>query len=440
MSYSIYAGHLLRRRILVTVFLLSFSAVAPVSAMWDEMLADQIEEAEAGDADAQYEVGIKYLKGHGVEQDTSRAMHWLKLSAQSGNERAAGKLQHMQEQRNRFEATLKKATTGDAQAQYTVGMMFLKGKGTAQDGARARDWIGKSARQSNQKAITRLGILYLKGEGGDRDYAHALELFNSVSNDSVLAQYYLGEMYAAGKGVDRNFNTAIDWYRKAVDGGFKRAGGKIINMQEELRMASRRASNAQAEVSKAEPVAVAKPAQAAPAPVKAVKKAPVPKQTKKARKAKQTARVKKAPAAKRARLTPLEKLASMQWVRRNKPVDYLPSSVTLCEIEGKELVCFSKVLKRTQGAREVEYRVKSEISEVQGKLIIKYRNLVLDVVETEVDDDDQPLGYDDEVDQGFRIKTGWTQDHKVECSKPKRGTLDCLKDRTHKMNIVEARG
>ncbi|HHJ15773.1 MAG TPA: sel1 repeat family protein [Gammaproteobacteria bacterium] len=434
MPYSVHVGQFPRCCMLATVFLLSFSAAPPVFALWDEMLAEQMEEAEAGDADAQYEVGIKYLKGHGVEQDTSRALHWLELSAQSGNERARTKLQRMQDQQAKFSDTLKKAQSGDAGAQYTVGMMYLKGKGTAQDGAKARDWISKAARQNNQKAITRLGILYFKGEGGSVDYPRALELFQSVSSDSVLAQYYLGEMYAAGKGVDRNFNTAIDWYRKAVDGGFKRAGGKIINMEEELRMAGRRKSNA-VSVEAPEPAAkkavskpVPKQAKAGPAPVAKPKKA---KKTQKARKAK------KAPVPRPATLTALEKLAKRHWVRSQKPVDYLPSKVTLCEIEGEELVCFSKVLKRTQGAREVEYRVKSEIREQRGKIMITYRNLVLDVVDTQVDEDEQPLGYDDEVDQGFQVKTGWTQDHQVECSKPKRGKLNCLKDQTHKMSIVE---
>ena len=429
MSDSNHARQSLRWRMPVTAFVLSLFAATPVFAMWDEMLAEQLEEAEAGDADAQYEVGLKYLKGHGVEKDVSRAVHWLELSAKSGNERAGIKLQRMKDQRARFDATLKKATSGATQAQYTVGMMYLKGKGTAQNGSKARDWIGKAARQGDQKAITRLGILYLKGEGGSADYSRALELFERVSGSSVLAQYYLGEMYADGKGVKKNFNTAIDWYRRAVDGGFKRAGGKIINMEEELRMASRRKLNATAVVVALET------AQPAPPPVKKkvvkqVKASPPPTP----KKAKKVKRVKKAPVV---RLTTLQKLATVHWVRRKKPVDYLPSKVTLCEIEGKQLVCFSQNLKRTQGAQEVEYRVKSEIREKNGRFVITYRNLVLDVVNTQVDEDDQPLGYDDEVDQGFQIKTGWTQNHHVECSKPKRGALDCVKDRTHKMSIVE---
>ena len=438
MSNIIYAGQLLRWRMLATVFLLSFSAAAPVSAMWEEMLAEQLEAAEAGDADAQYEVGIKYLKGQGVDRDVSLAVHWLELAAKSGNQQAATRLQRMQEHQVRFNATLEKAKSGDVEAQYTAGMMYLKGKGTAYDGDKARSWIGKAARQNDQKAITRLGILYFKGEGGGVNYSRALELFESVSGSSVLAQYYLGEMYAGGKGVEKNFNTAIDWYRKSAEGGFSRAGGKIINMEEELRIANRRKTKVTS-VAVVEPPqqirvrpAVIKPVpkqvEASPAPVVTAKK---PKKTKKVKK------VKKAPVPRPATLTALEKLATVHWVRRKKPVDYLPSKVTVCETEGKELVCFSKVLKRTQGAQEVEYRVKSMIREERGKFVIKYRNLVLDVVNTQDDEDDQPLGYDDEVDQGFKVKTGWTQNHKVECSKPTRGKLNCLKDKTHKMSIVE---
>ena len=37
--------------------------------MWTELFEEQLDKAEAGDADAQYEVGIMYLKGQGVEED-----------------------------------------------------------------------------------------------------------------------------------------------------------------------------------------------------------------------------------------------------------------------------------------------------------------------------------------------------------------------------------
>ena len=400
--------------------------------MWEQLLKEQLEEARNGDSDAQYNVGIKYLKGQGVKQDPVQARRWLQQADDAGHEGAKDKLERLENQQKAFTALLDKAQkTADPDAQYQVGIMYLKGKGTVMDGSQARSWIGKAAQQGEVKAITRLGILYYKGEGGKTDYAHALQLFNSVSSNSVLAQYYLGEMYAEGRGVDKNHGTAIDWYRKAADGGFTRAGGKIINMQEEIKMDERRRINlarrkqsveaAQAQLAAEKPPAKTKPQGDATRLAKATK--PVVK------------RPKKPVVKKTAAPAPLEKLAGTRWERNRKQVEYLPSNVTDCEIEPGKLVCLSGLMTRTSGTSTVHYRVKSEVTSTQDVFHITYRNLVIDVIGIERDDEELSA-YGDEADQGFHIKTGWTQDHKVECKSVQAGKLDCIKDQTHKMTFV----
>jgi len=160
------------------------------------------------------------------------------------------------------------------------------------------------------------------------------------------------------------------------------------------------------------------------------------------------AKVNKTPAQKEVKLSALEELAAAQWLRGGKPVDYLPSKVTRCE-QGKKggLVCFSKVLQRSSGSKTIEYRVKSVIEPKQDIFLIRYRNLVLDVVDLQQSDDDEELlgGYDGEVEgaeksaQGFHVQTGWTPEHRVECkAKPGKG-LDCMKDKTHKIRLVESK-
>lgn len=399
---------------------------------WRELLEEQLAEARDGDTEAQYGVGIKYLNGQGVKQDRAEARRWLKLAADAGHEAAKDKLKRLQNQQASFETMLAKAKAGDTDAQCQVGLMYLKGKGVDQDGDQARNWIGKAARQGNDKAITRLGILYYKGEGGPPDYSRAFELFNSVRQDSVLAQYYLGEMYAQGKGVERNHTTAIEWYRKAADGGFKRAGGKIINMEEEIRMAERRKLNM---ARKKQSIEAAEARLAAEQ--QQVEAARAADARKKAAIHREKAITRKVTVKKRTQADPLEKLASKQWGRKRKQVEYLPSKVTDCEMEARKLVCFSGLLTRTSGTNTVHYRVKSEVTSTDGVFYITYRNLVVDVVSIEYDEDEEEvIGYGDETDQGFHIKTGWTQDHKVECRPNQGGKLDCIKDQTHKMVIA----
>lgn len=427
------------RIMLMTLFLLA-GVQTPVlaSQMWEEMFNEHLENAEAGEADAQYEVGIMYLKGQGVSQDRDKAIQWLKKASDAGNQQATSKLGRIQEQQDKFEHLLGRAESGNLKAQYEVAMMYLKGRGIERDGKRGRQWLLKAADQGDAKATTRLGIVNYKGEGGTRNYQQALKLFNRVNDKSALAQYYLGEMYAHGQAVKKDYPAAIGWYKKAAASGFDRAHGKIINLEEEIRIQKlRRQSLAKAKKRKQaarqaaanKPVVVASIAKSTPRkPVK--KKKPVEKKKPVAKKP-----VAKKVASKPAKLTPLDKLASQLWLRGKKPVEYLPSKVTECDHEEGDLVCFSKVLTRDRGTQKVEYRVKSIVKADKGNFVIVYRNLVLDVTDTE-EPEDQPLGYDDEAEQGFKVKTGWTQEHTVACEHPSRKGLKCVKDQAHKMTLV----
>ena len=52
----------------------------------------QRQNAASGNPSSQYDLGMRYLKGDGVEQDTKQAHDWLKLAAQNGNSRAKKEL------------------------------------------------------------------------------------------------------------------------------------------------------------------------------------------------------------------------------------------------------------------------------------------------------------------------------------------------------------
>jgi len=420
-----------RHALMSSFVLLVFSMPLGANQMWKDLFNEHLENAKAGQADAQYELGIMYLKGQGCEQDRNKAMYWLKAAADSGYQLASSKLSRIEEQEAKFRELQDSASAGKVDAQYELAMMYLKGRGVEADGAKARDWLQKAADSNDSKAITRLGIVNYKGEGGKVDYKRALTLFNRVADKSVLAQYYLGEMYAGGAGTNRDYVTAISWYKKAADGGFNRARGKIINLEEEMRMEKRRAANLASDRKQAQAeevvkpkvekkvVARAEPAAPVPAPAPAVGKPAVKKVVAK------------------PEPNPLDVLAGMHWVRGDRPVDYLPSKVTQCDMEDGELVCFSEVLTRVTGTQTVQYRVKSFVKSKNDAIVITYRNLVLDVTDSQ-EPEDQPLGYDDQAEQGFHIQTGWTPEHNVSCRQPSRKGMACVKDDTHKMTLVAA--
>ena len=52
----------------------------------------QRQNAVSGNPLSQYDLGMRYLKGDGVEQDDKQALEWLKLAAQNGNGRAKKEL------------------------------------------------------------------------------------------------------------------------------------------------------------------------------------------------------------------------------------------------------------------------------------------------------------------------------------------------------------
>ncbi len=397
------------------------------SEMWEELFDEHLENARAGDTEAQYELGVMYLKGQGVEQDREQALLWLQKASDGGDQQATSKLGRVKKEQEKFEELSASAQTGDIDAQYDVAMMYLKGRGVRQSGKQARKWLGKAAEQGDARAITRLGIVNYKGEDGPSDYPQALELFNRVSGTSALAQYYLGEIYANGAGVEQDYPVAIDWYKKAAEGGFDRALGKIINLEEELRVRElRQGQIAQAKLREQEAAADA-----------ALAKQQRATEKKSADNTKRTAPGKKTPVVIQVKQTPLDRLAGQHWFRGEKPLEYLPSRLTECDRENDGLVCLSKELIRDQGVQVVRYRVKSVINSENGGFAIVYRNLVLDVEDLqEAEDESLGAGYDGEVEHGFKVRTGWTQEHFVNCKSSSLKQLECIKDQAHKMQLV----
>lgn len=125
----------------------------------------------------------------------------------------------------RFEALLKKAAEGDAEAQYKLGMAYSKGENTVKDVVKGVEWLGKAAAQDHTTAQTELGLLLYIGRDGIRqDFVKAIDLFEKArSKGNLDATWWIGMAYDAGKGVEKNEAKAVALYRQAADGGFARA-------------------------------------------------------------------------------------------------------------------------------------------------------------------------------------------------------------------------
>lgn len=71
-------------------------------------------------------------------------------------------------------ALRQKAERGDAKAQLDLGLKYVKGDGVPQDNSLAASWFGKAAEQGDATAQSMLSIAYLRGNlGVPQDYVEA---------------------------------------------------------------------------------------------------------------------------------------------------------------------------------------------------------------------------------------------------------------------------
>ncbi|HEY0676576.1 MAG TPA: hypothetical protein VGD25_10220, partial [Immundisolibacter sp.] len=111
------------------------------------------------------------------------------------------------------------AQAGDAAAQYALGLMYAHGDGLARDDALAAKWFAAAAAQGHAQAAYNLGVLTVNGRGVPRDYAAARGHFEQAAASVPSAAYNLGVLYDQGLGVAADAAQALTWYRKAADAG-----------------------------------------------------------------------------------------------------------------------------------------------------------------------------------------------------------------------------
>ena len=119
-----------------------------------------------------------------------------------------------------LDEVIKKAVSGDSEAQFTLGWRYDSGDEIPQDYAKAAEWYHRAAEQGHDGAQNNLGFLYGNGQGVPQNYAKAAELYRRAAEQgSSLAQTNLGSAYHVGKGVPQDLAEAVKWYRRAAGQG-----------------------------------------------------------------------------------------------------------------------------------------------------------------------------------------------------------------------------
>jgi len=152
-----------------------------------------LSQAQSGDREAQYLMGLIYERGLLVPRDFSATRSWI----------------------------LKSAEQGHVPSQGAMGQMYLMGvrdNGPIPDYADADRWLRLAATQGDADAQFWLGTGYERGWFGGTDYREALKWLRKAAAQGLPnAQYCLGQMYEEGKGVPESDFMAASWYRKAAD-------------------------------------------------------------------------------------------------------------------------------------------------------------------------------------------------------------------------------
>jgi len=98
-------------------------------------------------------------------------------------------------------ATRDRAEAGDADAQYNLGFMYANGQGVPLDDAEAVRWYRLAADQGHAPAQANLGKMYAIGAGVQQDDAVAAQWLQLAADQRMgIAQHDLGEMVADGLG------------------------------------------------------------------------------------------------------------------------------------------------------------------------------------------------------------------------------------------------
>ena len=125
------------------------------------------------------------------------------------------------------------ANQGNAIAQFNLGLMYAKGQGVPQDDVQAVKWYRLAANQGNAIAQLNLGYMYYNGRGVPQDYAQAVKWFRLPADQGdAVAQLNLGSMYALGQGVPQDYVQAHMWSNLAAAQG-NAVGAKNRNLAAE---------------------------------------------------------------------------------------------------------------------------------------------------------------------------------------------------------------
>ena len=180
--------------------------------------------AAAGDAVAQFQLGLSYL-------EQGRTSEGVSLIRQSANQNQPA-------------------------AQYRLAKLYEVGEGVEQDPELARQLTERAARNGNRIAMHDLALYYAEGRGGVKaELQTAAKWFEKAAERGVVdSQFNLGVLFESGQGLPKNLTDAYVWYAIAAQQGDQFAKQRIAILSDTL--PAKDLESAEARIEKFQPVKI----------------------------------------------------------------------------------------------------------------------------------------------------------------------------------------
>jgi TPR repeat protein len=147
--------------------------------------------AQAGQAEAEFDLGVLYAQGRGVHRDLNEAARWYRQAADQGN----------------------------AEAEFALGQMYSRGWGAPRDETDALRWFQMANDPNSEGPPTDWAVV--EGYGFEQNQEQAAYWYQlAAEKGHVEAEYNLGRLYAEGQGVRRDQEQALRWIRAAASHGY----------------------------------------------------------------------------------------------------------------------------------------------------------------------------------------------------------------------------
>jgi len=195
-----------------------------------EVGLDEIQRmADNGESAGLYALGMAYLFGVQVKQDSAKGYDLVEQAAKKDNPEAKALLVKMffdgdymgidTAQAVSYAKDAAIAGITDGHLYYGIALMDGAGMDKA-DPVAAAEQFRAAAKQGSTEARNSLAYLYLEGEGVTKDEVKAFKLFkNAACVGNINAQYQTGVCYETGCGCAKDFSKAKLWYEKAASQG-----------------------------------------------------------------------------------------------------------------------------------------------------------------------------------------------------------------------------